>query len=103
MLQVSKLESYLAEGFRIRKLIERSFFERERLQAINTEKTKSLDELNLEQLIIDLKSLETQIFFIVESELKEQLGNASSMIDTIAKNNELDYNNLADSMEEIFG
>lgn len=103
MLQVSKLESYLAEGFRIRKLIERSFFERERLQAINTEKTKSLDELNLEQLIIDLKSLETQIFFIVESELKEQLGNASSMIDTIAKNNELDYNNLEDSMEEIFG
>lgn len=103
MLQVSKLESYLAEGFRIRKLIERSFFERERLQAINTEKTKSLDELNLEQLIIDLKSLETQIFFIVESELKEQIGNASSMIDTIAKNNELDYNNLEDSMEEIFG
>lgn len=103
MLQVSKLESYLAEGFRIRKLIERSFFERKRLQAINTEKTKSLDELNLEQLIIDLKSLETQIFFIVESELKEQLGNASSMIDTIAKNNELDYNNLEDSMEEIFG
>lgn len=103
MLQVSKLESYLAEGFRIRKLIERSFFERERLQAINTEKTKSLDELNLEQLIIDLKSLETQIFFIVESELKEQLGNASSMIDTIAKNNKLDYNNLEDSMEEIFG
>ena len=103
MLQVSKLESYLAEGFRIRKLIERSFFERKRLQAINTEKTKSLDELNLEQLIIDLTSLETQSFFIVESELKEQLGNASSMIDTIAKNNELDYNNLEDSMEEIFG
>lgn len=91
-MNVTKLELYLDECLHLKHLIERSLFKQMKLQKQNKEKIKSLDELNLEQLILDLRGIETQLFFLIDLELKEQIRNANKLVDSIDKNNELDDN-----------
>lgn len=103
-MNVTKLELYLDECFHLKHLIEKSLFKQMLLKKQNKKKTKSLDELNLEQLITDLRGIETQLFYLIDLELKEQIRNAHKLVDAIDKNNELDDNpEDEDPLCEIFG
>lgn len=105
-MNVTKLELYLDECLHLKHLIERSLFKQMQLQKQNKEKIKSLAELNLEQLILDLRGIETQLFFLIDLELKEQIRNANNLVDSIDKNNILDdnpENENEDSLCGLFG
>lgn len=97
-MNVTKLESYLDTCLQLKCLIERNLSKQKLLKKQNNEKTKSLDELNLEQLLIDTKGIETQLFYVLDLELKEQIRNAHQLIDSIDKNR-----NLIDNPEDLFG
>lgn len=105
-MNVTKLELYLDECFHLKHLIERSLFKQMQLKKQNKNKTKSLDELNLEQLILDLRGIETQLFYLIDLELKEQIRNANNLVDAIDKNYSLfDNDNPEDEdpLCELFG
>lgn len=103
-MNVTKLELYLDECFHLKHLIERSLFKQMQLKKQNKNKTKSLDELNLEQLILDLRGIETQLFYLIDLELKEQIRNANNLVDAIDKNYSLfDNPEDEDPLCELFG
>ena len=55
-------------------------------------------------MITDLRGIETQLFYLIDLELKEQIRNAHKLVDAIDKNNELDDNpEDEDPLCELFG
>lgn len=102
-MNVTKLELYLDECFHLKHLIERSLFKQMQLKKQNKNKTKSLDELNLEQLILDLRGIETQLFYLIDLELKEQIRNANNLVDAIDKNYSLFDNDNPEDEDSLCG
>lgn len=96
-MNVTKLELYLEECFHLKHLIERCDFKQMQLKKQNKTKTRTLEELNLGQLNLDLRNTETQLFHLIDLELKEQIRNAQELIDAIDKKKDLD-----DNPEDLF-
>ena len=85
-MDTTKLKLYLLEITEIKGLQERinNFWAHKAEEETNEEeKLKSIQEMNLGHLMIDLKSTESQLFHLIKLELDQQIRNARNTIDEL--------------------
>lgn len=84
-MDTTKLNLYLLEITEIKRLQERinNFWAHRSEEEEEEEKIKSIQEMNLGHLMVDLKSTESQLFHLIKLELAQQIRNARNTIDEL--------------------